>query len=111
MKSTNSTWTKKELETYILLLCANADNNEAKDELDMIKRKLDSSTFEKIYGEFSLDAEEQHLEKINGTVQRFNYSHMELIALRKELDAIYFMDGKYGMMEHNLDWILDSIIY
>jgi ATP phosphoribosyltransferase len=111
MKTTNNAWTKKELETYILLLCANADENEAKEELDMIKRKLDSSTFEKIYGEFSLDAEEQRLEKINRTVQRFNYSHMELIALRKEMDAIYFVDEKYGMMERNLDRILDSIIY
>jgi ATP phosphoribosyltransferase len=111
MKSTNSTWTKKELETYILLLCANADENEAKEELDMIKRKVDSSTFEKIYAEFSLDAEEERLEKINRTVQRFSYSHMELITLRKEMDAIYFVDGNYGMMERNLDRILASIIY
>ncbi len=111
MKTTNSAWTKKELETYILLLCANADDNEAKDELDMIKRNADGSTFKKIYTEFSLDAEEERLEKINRTVQRFNYSHMELIALRKEMEAIYFVDGKYGMMERNLDRILDSIIY
>jgi len=111
MKTKNSAWTRKELETYILLLCANADGTEGKDELDMIKHKVDTNTFEKIYAEFSFDTEEERLEKINRTVQRFNYSHMELIALRKEMDAIYFADKKYGMMERNLDRILDNIIY
>jgi hypothetical protein len=36
---------------------------------------------------------------------------MELIALRKEMEAIYFADEKFGMMERNLDRILDNIIY
>lgn len=77
----------------------------------MIKRKVDSTTFDKLYAEFSLDNEDERLEKINQAVQRFNYSHMELIALRKEMEAIYFADEKYGMMERNLDRILDNIIY
>ena len=111
METEKTNWNKKELHTYILLLCANADHKEGEEELNLIKKKTDAATFSKIYGEFSLDSEEVRLEKINRTVQRFNYSHMELIALRKEMDAIYFADQKYDMLERNLDRILDNIIY
>lgn len=111
METERTNWNKQELHTYILLLCANADHNEAEEELNLIKQKTDSTTFNKIYSEFSLDSEEVGLEKINRTVQRFSYSHTELIALRKEMDAIYFSDQKYDMLERNLDRILDNIIY
>ncbi|MFD0797968.1 hypothetical protein ACFQZJ_10880 [Maribacter chungangensis] len=111
MTTNKTTWNKEELHTYILLLCANADDVEGEEEINLIKRKTDASTFHKIYTEFSADSEEERLEKINRTVQRFNYSHMELIALRKEMDAIYFADQKYDMLERNLDRILDNIIY
>lgn len=111
METEKTNWNKNELHTYILLLCANADDKESEEELNLIKRKTDATTFPKIYAEFSLDNEEVRLEKINRTVQQFNYSHMELIALRKEMDAIYFADQKYDMLERNLDKILDNIIY
>ncbi len=111
METEKTNWNKKELHTYILLLCANADHKEGVEELNLIKNKTDATTFSKIYDEFSLDSEEVRLEKINRTVQRFRYSHMELIALRKEMDAIYFADQKYDMLERNLDRILDNIIY
>jgi len=111
METEKTNWNKNELHTYILLLCANADGVEGEEELNLIKQKTDTTTFSKIYAEFSLDNEEVRLEKINRTVQNFNYSHMELVALRKEMDDIYFADQKYGMMERNLDRILDNIIY
>ncbi|MFS4417103.1 hypothetical protein [Maribacter sp. 2307ULW6-5] len=111
MATKKTTWKKKELHTYILLLCANADDVEGEEELNLIKSKADAITFSKIYAEFSADSEEERLEKINRTVQRFNYSHMELIDLRKEMDTIYFADDNYVMLERNLDRILDNIIY
>ena len=111
METEKTNWNKEELHTYILLLCANADDVEGEEELNLIKQKTNAATFSKIYAEFSADTEDESLEKINRTVQRFNYSHMELVALRKEMDDIYFADQKYGMMERNLDKILDSIIY
>lgn len=111
METEKTNWNKEELHTYILLLCANADGKEMVEELTLIKQKTDAAIFNKIYAAFSLDNEEIRLEKINRTVQHFNYSHMELIALRKEMDTIYFADKKYDMMERNLDRILDNIIY
>lgn len=111
METEKTNWNKNELHTYILLLCANADDKEVEEELNLIKRKTDAATFSTIYAEFSLDSEEVRLEKINRTVQKFSYSHMELIALKKEMDAIYFADEKYDMLERNLDRILDNIIY
>lgn len=111
METERTNWNKAELHTYILLLCANADGKEVEEELNLIKQKTDLGIFTKIYAEFSLDNEEMRLEKINRTVQYLNYSHMELAALRKEMDAIYFADAKYDMMERNLGRILDNIIY
>lgn len=111
METEKTNWNKKELHTYILLLCANADDVEGEEEINLIKLKTDTILYSKIYAEFSADNEEERLEKINRTVQRFNYSHMELIALRKEMDAIYFADEKYDILERNLDRILDNIIY
>ncbi len=111
METEKTNWNKEELHTYILLLCANADNKEVEEELNLIKQKTSAATYDKIYAEFSSDNEELSLEKINRTVQHFNYSHMELVALRKEMHDIYFADEKYDMLERVLDRILDNIIY
>jgi hypothetical protein len=111
MPTKNNAWNKQELHTYILLLCANADSEEQEEEIELIKRKVDTDAFEKIYSEFSSDTEETRIEKISRAMHLFTYSHMELIALRKEMDAIYFADQNYDMMERNLDRILDNIIY
>ncbi|GGG57138.1 hypothetical protein [Bizionia arctica] len=111
MNSTGTTWTKQELQTYILLLCANADSEETEEELRLIKDKTEPSIFEKIYAEFNKDNEEQRFEKIDDTIQLHDYSNMELSKFRKEMHEIFFTDKKFGMMEQNLDKIMDNILY
>ena len=37
MKQNKHPWNKKELKIYILLLCANADNEESEKEIELIK--------------------------------------------------------------------------
>lgn len=111
MKTSKKKWSKKELQIYILLLCANADSNVTHEELDLIKSKTDKETFKKIHKEFGSDSEEESLEKIQQNVHLHYFSHMELIAFRKEVHAVFFTDNKFDRMERNLYRILDNIIY
>jgi hypothetical protein len=111
METNNSYWTKLELKTYILLLCANADKYQSEEEINLIKSKIDFDTFEKMYKEFCDDTEEVSLEKIEDNIQLHHYTTMELSELRKEMREVFFIDKKFIMMEQKLDQILDNIIY
>ena len=111
MTSKKSNWTKTELQTYILLVCANADHNETEKELDMIKSKIPKETFDKMYKKFSGDSEKQQLKKINKNIHEHTYTNMELIAFRREVYEIFFSDCNFTMMEKRLDWTLDNILY
>ncbi|MTE27851.1 hypothetical protein [Winogradskyella ouciana] len=104
-------WSKEELQTYILLLCANADNNESEEEINMIQSKVPTKTFLKIYAEFKNDSEEEQLEKIENAVNKNTYTEMELAAFRREIYHVFFSDCNFTMMEKRLDWTLDNILY
>lgn len=110
MNKTNQ-WTKKEMHIYILLMCADADSNATDEEINLIKSKCDKATFEKIYKEFLSDSEQTGLDKIEANVHFHQYSHHELVKLKKEMRQIFLSDNKLTMMEENLDEILDNIIY
>ena len=73
MNRTTNRWNKRELQTYILLLCANADSEETTEELDLIKTKVDDSTFQKMHQEIKKDSEEISLEKIEEICEFGNY--------------------------------------
>ena len=111
MKPQKNTWSKIELQVYILLLCANADGDESEKELEMIKSKTDQVTFNKIYLEFSADSEEERLDKIDTAIHLHEYSMKEIADFRREMYEIFFSDCNFGLMERNLDRILDNIIY
>lgn len=111
MKTEQKPWTKAELKTYILLLCAKADQVEAKEELDLIKSKTAATTFEKMYATFCKDNEDECLEKIRDTLQDHEYSYMELSQLRKEIEEVFASDQKVLIKERNLGRILDNILY
>ncbi|MFH4967786.1 hypothetical protein V8G61_06220 [Gaetbulibacter sp. M240] len=111
MNSYKDFWSKKELETYIFLLCANADAIESASELNLIKSKVDIKTFEKIYREFSEDTEEDRFEKIEDAINKHDYSHMELGQLRKEMEEIFMSDSKMSMMESNIKRIMNNMLY
>lgn len=106
-----SEWTKTELQTYILLLCANADSVETSEEIKLIKSKVDKDTFEKMYAQFKNDSDEESLEKINEAIHLHDYTNMELAQFRKEMYEIFFSDCSFSMMERNLDKIMDNMLY
>jgi len=111
MKSKKNPWTKQELKTYILLLCASADSKRSKDETRLIKSKIDSETFKKIKKEFSKDTEEESLKKVDEAIQLHEYSNLELNQLREDMHEIFNSDKDFGLAERNLDRILDNILY
>lgn len=111
MKPKNNVWSKTELQVYILLLCANADDQESEKELNMITLKTDQETFERIYQEFSDDTEEERLDKIDAAIHLHQYSMKEIADFRREMYEIFFSDCNFTLMEKNLDRILDNIIY
>lgn len=111
MKETLTTWTKEELKIYILCLCANADLDETKEELDIIKSKTDKATFEKIHAEFMADNEDTCFEKIDNTVERLFFSNMELSALKKDIFEVFYSNDHFTMKERNLDLILNNMLY
>ena len=111
MKHKAKNWTKTELQVYILLMCANADKEETKEELNMISSKVDKETFDKMEMIFKGDSEEKRLIKISKNIQHQSYSVMELGAFRKEINEVFLSDNKFTMMEKRLDWTLDNILY
>jgi len=111
MKSETKKWTKEELQIYILLLCANADSDESKEEIKLVKAKVDKKTFKKIYKEFCKDNEDERFEKIDNTIHLHEYSHVELEKFRNEINEIFLVDDHFAVMETNLNRILDNILY
>lgn len=111
MKNDQNYWTKTELKIYILLLCSRADAVEREEEISLIKSKVDPETFEKIYEEFSKDTEDQSLDKIRDNIGKHHYSHMELYALRREMQEVFLADDNFKLMERNLERILENMLY
>lgn len=110
-KTLNPKWSKAELKTYILLLCANADQNESGEEIEHIKSQTEIASFESIYKEFSDDNEDEALEKIDSNIQLHEFSSLELSSLKRDIRSVFLIDESFTMKEANIDRILDNIIY
>lgn len=92
-------------------MCANADKEETKEELNIISSKVNKETFDKMEMIFKADSEEKRLIKISKNIQQQSYSLMGLGAFRKEIHKVFLLDNKFTMMEKRLDWTLDIILY
>ena len=111
MKTDETHWSKEELKTYILLLCAKADKIKVEEEIQLIKAKVSSEIFDKMHNEFQNDDENESLEKIQDNLEKHEYSELELCELKNEIQQIFAADRKIPMAESNLGRILENIIY
>jgi hypothetical protein len=111
METDHTQWSKAELKTYILMLCAKADKLETEEEIALIKTKTSEEMFDKMYREFQNDDEDKSLEKIQDTLERQQYSEIELCKLKNEIQQLFAVDRKISMSESNLGRILENIIY
>lgn len=111
MINTSKNWSKHELKIYILLLCAQADAVQSQEEINLIKAKTDNETFNSLYQEFKMDDEDTSILKIETSVGRHQFSHMELSDLKKEIHELFNSDDKFSAAERYLSKILDNIVY
>lgn len=111
MKTDDTKWSKEELKTYILILCAKADKVEAEEEIQLIKAKSSNEIFDKMYREFQNDDEDESLEKIQDVLEQHYYSELEICELKNEIQKIFAADRKIPMSESNLGRVLDNILY
>lgn len=111
MKKNNSLWNKDEFKTYLLLLCAHADSEECKEEIELIKSKTNMETFTKIYKEFKNDSQDEGIHKIEEKIHAHYYSHLELSELHKEINEVFVSDNKMMISEERLSKLLDNILY
>lgn len=111
MKNDKISWSKPELEIYVLLLCANADAKQSEEEINLIRSTVNQECFDRIYDEFSGDSEEESLKKIESCVACHEYSHKELSEIQQRMKKVFLTDKRYGMMERNMERILNRILY
>ncbi len=111
MKTDQTQWSKEELKTYILILCAKADKVEAEEEIVLIKAKVSNEVFDKMHRIFQNDDKDESLEKIQDVLEHHHYSELEICELKNEIHKIFAADRKIPMAESNLGRILENIIY
>lgn len=111
MNSDTNIWNKKELKTYILLLCANVDSLETEEDITYIKSKSDKETYTKMHTVFSNYTEEKSIEKILVQIKHLNYSPLELSVFKKEVFEIFYSDEIFSIREQILNRILNKILY
>ena len=95
-------WTKKELQAYILIWCANADYMEDEEEKELILSKVDQNTSDKLHREFNKDNDYQRIEKINAALEALNYSKSGRNEIISEMKEMFEADGTFDSVEQSL---------
>jgi len=102
MEDFTTDWTHKELKAYMLLFCANADFVVSREEKEYIKSEVGEKEYQKIHKEFDEDNDYQQIQKINNTIERFNYSKEEIDEAFRSLKALFLSDGEMDIQEENI---------
>jgi len=95
-------WTKNDLNAYLLIYCANADFTENVDEIDFIKKEVGEDLYKKMHKEFNKDNDYQSIEKIQYTLDEYNYTEKEIENLITEIQALFKADGDIDPLERIL---------
>ena len=98
----NLNWTRKELEAYLLIYCANADFVEHEEEVDFIKLKVEEQVYKKMHKIFNKDNDYQSLQKIQIVLQELSFSEEEKQQLLSEIQKLFVLDDHFTINEHNL---------
>ncbi|SRX75420.1 hypothetical protein [Aequorivita antarctica] len=102
MEDFTTSWTHEELKAYMLLYCAHADFNVSKEEKEYIKSRVGEEKYRKIHKEFEHDNDYQQIQKINATIERFDYSKEELDDAFHSIKKLFLADGEIDILEENL---------
>ena len=102
MEEFKTDWTREELKAYILLYCANANFIETQEEKEFIKSKVGEEKYMKVHKEFDKDNDYQRIQKIQSSVERFNYSKHEIDILFMNIKKMFLTDGSMDILEENI---------
>ena len=86
----------------MLLYCANADFIVTPEEKEYIKSKVGEKEYKKIHREFEEDNDYQQIQKINATIERFDYSKEEIDKAFQSIKALFLSDGEMDILEQNI---------
>ena len=95
-------WTLEELKAYLLIYAMNADKKETQEEVEVIKRYVDSKTFIKIHNEFDNDKHHQRIEKINAAIKSLNLTKNEIQNLFYDVEEVFKADKDFAIVERNI---------
>ena len=102
MSNTNTSWTKAELEIYLLIYCANANFSESKKEKEFIKKHAQSDIYKRMHEEFEKDNDFISLQKIQSNFENLNINQAEKDELFSEIKELILCDGKGDVLEENI---------
>lgn len=102
MQDFNTDWTHQELKAYMLLYCAHADFMITEEEKEYIQSRIDEKEYQRIRREFEKDNDYQRIQKINSTIERFNFSKEELDEAFDSIKKLFLSDGEMDPLEQNI---------
>ena len=103
-------WNYTEFKTYLLLEAAHADMSFSQEEQDLIVKKINKETYDKIYAEFREDTDFQRIEKIGEASKTFLDTSDKKLELIEKIRTLFQSDGEYDTMEHNMMMFLKKIL-
>ncbi len=101
-KNTSENWSKDDLRVYIMLYCANADLEFTEEEKEYIQEKTQNPKYKEIKREFDNDNDYQGMNKITDATKRLGYSKDQINDLLSELKELFWVDGEFDIMEHEI---------
>ncbi len=102
MEPITTNWSREELKAYILLYCAHADFIETQEEVDYIESKVNEVDYKKIHEEFDRDSDYESIQKIEYTIEKYNYSKEEIHDLFMRIKELFYLDGEYSAAEQSI---------
>lgn len=102
MNQFQTSWTHNELKAYMLLYAAHADFEITSEEKKYIKSRVEIDKFKHIKNEFDQDNDYQRIQKIQSTIERFEYSQDEISKLFQSMKNLFLADGEMDIKEKNI---------
>ncbi|MGG8494896.1 hypothetical protein ACQY1Q_00630 [Tenacibaculum sp. TC6] len=107
----DTTWTKEEFTTYVLLFVAHCNHIETKEESDYIISKIDEKLYNKVHTEIVMDGDEDiKLNKIKEYLEENKYTEDEKKQLLSDIKDVIFADGTVDHSERKVFMFLKKIL-
>ncbi len=107
---TQTNWTKKEFQAYLLIYCMHADWDEKDAEKSFIRERVGSAIYDKAHQEFNMDSDYERASKIQASFHALNYGAEEKEVLLSEIKEIFGTDGNFDAVEKSIEVMLGKLL-